>query len=273
MNEIERIKFDYKQKEENRSKIWTYFNPVNVYLVQEREKEILYAIDKIGKTNLSELKILDIGCGYGSEIAKFILYGSNPKNLYGIDIIEERINKAVENFPSISFYNQDASNLNFKDDFFDIIIQMTAFSSITDSNLKNKIAKEIERVLKKDGILIWYDIKPISKFEKKLNRLFEIIVIFKEKPSYFFSKLISKLKRNVEKDSIENSNTSSIRINLKEISKQEVKGMFNNINIIYSKRLGILYHILNLFINSRLIIFFINKLPFFKTHELLVLRK
>ncbi|MFC1539690.1 SAM-dependent methyltransferase, partial [Candidatus Latescibacterota bacterium] len=44
-----------------------------------------------------------------------------------------------------------------EDNFFDICIQYTVFTSIFDSGMKKSIAHEMTRVLKPDGIIIWYD--------------------------------------------------------------------------------------------------------------------
>lgn len=270
MNEIERIKKDYQEKEEKRSKLWTYFNPVNLYLVHEREQEILYILNKMVQRDLSDLKILDIGCGHGKELAKYIFYGAKPTNLFGVDIIEDRIIKAKNNFSSISFSVSNASNLDFFDESFDVIIQMTVFSSIFDNNLKLKIASEIERLLSKDGVFIWYDIKPCSNFEKKLNRFCEISTILIDNPKYFFSKLYSKFNLKIQKAT---SSEVFYDTNIKEIDKNEVIAMFKNLKPVYSTKLGILYHLLKLLLKIPFIIPFIKSMPFFKTHELLILRK
>jgi hypothetical protein len=38
-----------------------------------------------------------------------------------------------------------------------MIVQSTVFSSILDSDMKRKVASEMVRVLKPDGLIIWYD--------------------------------------------------------------------------------------------------------------------
>lgn len=51
----------------------------------------------------------------------------------------------------------NAENLPYPDSFFDIVMQFTMFTSIFDDNTKGNIAKEMLRVLKRDGIILWYD--------------------------------------------------------------------------------------------------------------------
>jgi len=93
----------------------------------------------------------------GGILREFIKYGAKPENLYGIDLLSDRIEVARYLSPNINFICRDASNLPYKDDCFDIVMQFTVFTSILDSRMKRKIASEMFRVLKPTGILIWYD--------------------------------------------------------------------------------------------------------------------
>jgi ubiquinone/menaquinone biosynthesis C-methylase UbiE len=271
MDEIDRIANDYINKEEKRSKIWTFFNPVNLYLIHEREKKLLWQLNKLQITDLANLKILDLGCGFGAEIARFIYYGAEPANLFGIDLLDYRINKAKENFPSITFIKGDASALPFENNSFDIIIQMTVFSSIRDTGLKLKIATELERVLVPGGLLIWYDILPVSWFARKMNRICELIVILIKDPKYFFAKLKSKLKKSDVSDQDESQ--GNYRIAVKEISRPEVINMFKNSKLIYSEKVGIIYSILELALKIPLLLPLFNVITSFKSHDLLILKK
>ena len=53
----------------------------------------------------------------------------------------------------------DASSLPWSDRTFDIVIQSTLFSSILDGEMKRSIAREMTRVLKPGGCVIWYDLR------------------------------------------------------------------------------------------------------------------
>lgn len=158
MNESERIRKVYnKRKIKQKGNLYSYFNKGNLYLVQSRERIILDLLRKYSFSNLSDKNILDIGCGRGGVLRDFIKYGAKPKYLYGIDLLEDRIKIAKEISPNINFKCGDASNLPYEDDFFDIVVQFTVFTSILDKEMKKDIAKEMLRVLKKEGIILWYD--------------------------------------------------------------------------------------------------------------------
>ena len=158
MNEVERIKKAYnKRKIQQKGKLYSYFNKGNLYIVQSRERIILDLLREFNFSKLSDKKILDIGCGDGGELRNFIKYGAKPKYLYGIDLLEDRIEIAEDVSPNINFRCGNALNLPYEDESFDIVAQFTVFTSILKKGIKKDIAKEMLRVLKKEGIIIWYD--------------------------------------------------------------------------------------------------------------------
>jgi SAM-dependent methyltransferase len=158
MNEIERIKAAYeKRKGEEKGRLYSYFNQANLFVIHQRERALIHALKELRLTDLWDRKILDIGCGSGGFLREFVTYGAKPKNLYGIDLLEERIEKARELNPNIDYRCKDASNLPYEDRFFDIVMQFTVFTSILDAGMKEKIASGMLRVLKADGTIIWYD--------------------------------------------------------------------------------------------------------------------
>lgn len=158
MNEIERIKKVYeKRKIEKKAEIYSYLNIGNLFIIHQRENNILELFKKYGFTNFSKLSVLDIGCGEGGFLRELIRYGSKPENLYGIDLLEDRIQRAKYLSPNINFRCGDASKLPFDDSFFDMVTQFTTFTSVLDKEMREQIASEMLRVLKPKGILVWYD--------------------------------------------------------------------------------------------------------------------
>lgn len=126
-------------------------------MVQRRESEMLKALKIFGIYSLADKRVLDIGCGVGGELRNLIRYGAKPENLYGIDLLSERIEKARKISPNINFMCGDASTVFYDDDSFDIVMQFTVFTSILDDLMKRNIAKEMIRVTKPEGIILWYD--------------------------------------------------------------------------------------------------------------------
>jgi len=158
MDEIERIKEAYAKRDNLKySNIYSYHNPSALFIYQEREKAILKALSENGLDNLSDKRVLDIGCGYGGMLRDFIKYGVDPDNCFGIDLLPERIEQASKLSPGMELRCENAVNISFDNDSFDIVLCFTVFSSIIDIEMKQLIAREIIRVRSPEGLILWYD--------------------------------------------------------------------------------------------------------------------
>ena len=98
---------------------------------------------------------IDMGTGTG----QFAVYlGRLGFRVIGIDISEKMVRKARDNARSyglwIDFQTQDAENLLFKDDTFDVIVSRNLLWTLPDPG---KALKEWRRVLKPNGTLIVSD--------------------------------------------------------------------------------------------------------------------
>jgi ubiquinone/menaquinone biosynthesis C-methylase UbiE len=105
-------------------------------------------------------RILEVGCGNGYWLREFIKWGATPENLAGVDLLPERINEASRlSPPGIAYTKGSAAALEFAKASFDIVLQATVFTSILDGVLKKQVAEEMLRVLKPEGVVIWYDFR------------------------------------------------------------------------------------------------------------------
>lgn len=97
----------------------------------------------LGKEN----KILDYGCGSGFLVGQFQDKGYDA---YGVDTSKEAVdfgtNKGIR-----SLFQQNGINVNFTDNYFDVILAMDVIEHIEDDQLA---VKELERLLKPGGYLI-----------------------------------------------------------------------------------------------------------------------
>jgi len=109
--------------------------------------------------NLARCRVLDAGCGYGSLLNLFHEQGAAADKLFGIDLLPNRIRTARQQYPSITFREGNAEELDFPDDWFDLVTVFTVFSSILDNRMAANVALEITRVLAPGGVIIWYDMR------------------------------------------------------------------------------------------------------------------
>ncbi len=114
--------------------------------------------------NIKGKRILMLGCGTAEESERLSRY--NPKKITGIDISEKSIDIAKESYPICDFYVGDMLNLPFKENEFDFVFSSLAISHIED---KNKVFKEIYRVLDNEGELLFSVGHPIRFASKKID--------------------------------------------------------------------------------------------------------
>ena len=116
-------------------------------------------IRKIYKVNeLSNLKLIDFGCGNGSKDLIFLSLGLKPVNFYGVEVHPSLFEEAKENLPNKSnLFNNSIIDFPIKTCFADIGFQSMALSSITNKKYFNKTCTKISKLIKPDGILFSYD--------------------------------------------------------------------------------------------------------------------
>ncbi len=138
--------------------IYPCFNPGHLFMMQDREQKLLKLFKTYGFISLADIKILDVGCGVGYWLADFIKWGARPENLTGLDLLPERLAQARQRCPAaVTLIAGSAAHLAFAANTFDLVVQSTMFTSVLDANTKKAIAAEMLRVLKVDGLILWYD--------------------------------------------------------------------------------------------------------------------
>lgn len=151
---------------------YSLFNIANLLRAQEIDRCVLGLLRRHGRTSLESHKILEIGCGSGHWLRKLIEWGARPQNLFGIDLIEGRIAEARHLLPpGVMLECANAAELRFPDEAFDMVCQFTVFTSILDPGLRRRIASEMLRVLKRKGIIVWYDFHVNNPWNPDVKRV------------------------------------------------------------------------------------------------------
>ncbi len=96
-------------------------------------------------------KVLDLGSGRGRLTHYFHEQGFE---VIGIEIVKEMVELSKKRYPHINFFFGTASQLNFKNNSFDSIY-FNALDFIQPTKERINALKEISRVSKKDGIIIF----------------------------------------------------------------------------------------------------------------------
>jgi len=97
--EIERLKTVYKKERKPSLLNDIPFLTQLTFFIQRRDWEIINILKRQGVTSLEDKRIIDVGCGMGRELINLIRYGVRPENLFGIDLLEDRIAEAKSLHP------------------------------------------------------------------------------------------------------------------------------------------------------------------------------
>lgn len=181
-HEVQRLKQVYRSYRESQiiQAQWDETNPGNRAIMHERQQAFKALLSQHGLLPLTERKILDVGCGTGKVLASLLELGAQPENLYGVDLLPDRIAEAKRRYPDFHFLCANAERLDFPDAHFDLVLLFTVFSSILDSNMAKDVTKEIRRVIRTNGAILWYDFRYNNPYNphvrgmtrKKIRNLF-----------------------------------------------------------------------------------------------------
>ncbi len=143
------------------NRVYSVFAPSNLFTMQGREWITADLMRRSGLWSLQDLDILDVGCGTGGELRRMTTLGADPARMSGIDLMEARIDEARRVLPAAQFAVGSAHELPFPDASFDLVTQFVVFSSVVHAGLRQAIAREMVRVLRPNGRILWYDIRSL----------------------------------------------------------------------------------------------------------------
>ncbi len=158
-DDLERLKAEYGRRAESPDdrRRYSLFNSAHLFAVQQRQRQTLQMLRRRGLETLAGKRVLEVGCGRGGILHEYLGYGVTARDLVGIDLLEDRLTEAQARLPGVPLANCDARRLPFDDATFDLVLQYTAFSSVLDDTAKAAMAAEMRRVLRPDGLILWYD--------------------------------------------------------------------------------------------------------------------
>jgi len=157
-SEEEEIKKRYERRKNISSDRYSILSPATIMIEQEKERAMIRWIKGNNIEPLENKRLLEVGCDNGTNIQKFIKFGFQPSNIFANDLLDERLRSAEKLLPAqVNFYGGSAMNLNFNENYFDIVFQSMVFSSILDLNYKSHLAEKMWHWVKPGGGILWYD--------------------------------------------------------------------------------------------------------------------
>lgn len=158
--EAARIEAEYaRRSRELAPDMYSLAHEANLFARQQLERVLIRLLRRNGSFPFHDRRAADIGCGGGSWLLEYANWGASTSQLAGIDIDPAKITRAACRLADSDLIAGDASQLPWESNTFDIVSQYTLFSSILSAPVREMVAREMLRVLKPGGLVIWYDMR------------------------------------------------------------------------------------------------------------------
>jgi SAM-dependent methyltransferase len=126
--------------------------------LHERQRALLALFARIGWADLSNKRLLEVGCGGGSNLLELLRLGFAPQHLSGVELLPERYAQARHVLPAaLALYVGDALQLDLPADSQDAVFASTVFSSLLDDAFQQRLAAAMWRWVQPGGGVLWYD--------------------------------------------------------------------------------------------------------------------
>ncbi len=131
---------------------WNYYKNYSTIKMEEYIRDICRYVKPEGK-------VISIGCGHGLNEIFMADMCIDIEELFGLDIMPEKINTMNKLVDVLDFINVkgsvgNAMKIGFQNEYFDTVIIIETLSHVND---QNQVLKEAVRVLKKRGSIFVLD--------------------------------------------------------------------------------------------------------------------
>lgn len=126
-----------------------YVRKVKDYRHLSQEHQYLFKLSSLLKPGA---KILDVGCGSGVPVAKYLI--DKGYKVTGIDISSEQIKLAKKLVPQGEFIQMDMYNMNFPENSFDAIVAIDSLHHIQRDSHQFLLNKFSEILVNKGHLII-----------------------------------------------------------------------------------------------------------------------
>jgi ubiquinone/menaquinone biosynthesis C-methylase UbiE len=159
------------------------------WMIFERHKILTEYIDKI---NRDRKKVIEIGCGFGSNIT-LLSERRNDCDCYALDYSEESVKLVKERIPNTVL--ADCRDTGFENDFFDVVYSAGLMEHFRD---EKPLLSEWKRILKPDGFLVTFIPARFS-----LWQLYQLIHLGNWQHGYEKSYTYGRLKKLMQENGFE----------------------------------------------------------------------
>jgi ubiquinone/menaquinone biosynthesis C-methylase UbiE len=151
-----------------RRRRWDAENPGTDAIGDERRRTLGALLQRCGVDGLTRSRVLELCCGRGDGMRMLAALGARADALVGIDLSRESLAEARPRVDG-PLVNADARSLALRTASVDVVAVITAFSSVRGRRDRMAVAREIDRVLRPQGHVLWYDMRVPSHVNRDVS--------------------------------------------------------------------------------------------------------
>jgi SAM-dependent methyltransferase len=153
---LDRIRATYAgYRTGGRDRIWDSRNRGFARMTRDRNAAVVELVVRSAPDGGS---VLDVGCGPG-DLADLVRARRDDIRWTGIDLMADAVAEATRFRPWAEWVEGSVDAMPFPSAAFDVVVAATIFSSLPTVELEEGAAREITRVLRPGGWLVWYDLR------------------------------------------------------------------------------------------------------------------
>lgn len=155
-----RIRTVYRGRDESaKFQLYHWSNRDSLFSDYRKRDVLAGLLASNGMQDLSDVTVLDVGCGVGGLIRLLLEWGANDSLLHGVDLLEDRIERAKRLLPNVDLRVGSGWRLPFDDESMHLVSACTVLSSVVDDRARHKLAGEMWRVTELLGYVLLYDFR------------------------------------------------------------------------------------------------------------------
>ena len=138
---------------------YAHLSNADRYIHETRDAAFLRLLKRHGIVSLSDVRVLELGCGDGALIRSIVHYGADLSLVDAVEIDPACASSTHAAYSPARIATGDASHLPYQNASFDLALAFTSFSSMTGEGVRTRAATEALRVLRPGGLLVVYDFR------------------------------------------------------------------------------------------------------------------
>jgi len=138
---------------------YSLLNDAALLATQERQRAQARLFARLG-LDVTAVRLLEVGCGTGSNLLDLLRLGFAPEHLQGIELLSTSAERARVVLPAsvrITVGDAAATTDLVPPASQDIVLQATVFSSLLDDGFQQRLADVMWKWVRPGGGILWYD--------------------------------------------------------------------------------------------------------------------